>query len=333
MDWRAEAVSTSYPEPYQRLYVRGLAVEGVSPLDTRVPACEERFDLDRNAAFESFSDALSGLGIFKDVTFLPKASEGPQEDGLVLDLSLEESALLHTGETGSGAFWLWLFTGYPGLCVHDQLYTVFYDARARISDARTGETLVPWEPLAGPTPESYALNFHERTTGFTPYLECWIIPPTSIGIDQAEVARKVLPPAIRPTVQSLVRIFNQITFAPVNKVEVLIRPAMGIRVDDVSAPVTGGVATITVHATLAPGVWLSYASCGDVKLDLSKEQASQLEKPIEIVLPGVAIVPGENLDVEVGVAGHDKPQRLVTLTATQTGELRAERTLPEKKKK
>jgi hypothetical protein len=129
-----------------------------------------------------------------------------------------------------------------------------------------------------------------------------------------------------------VRIFNEITFAPVNKVEVLVRPAMGIRVDDVTAPVTGGIATITVHATLAPGVGLSYASCGDVRLDLSKEQASTIEKPIEIVLPGVAIVPGENIDVEVGVAGYDKPQRLVTLTATSTGELKAERVAPVKKK-
>lgn len=332
VDWRDEAVSVSYPEPYQKLYVRDVSVSDCAAVDTRVPA-GERFTLDRTAARECVHDALAGLGIFKQVSVLASANDRPQDDGLVLDLALDDSTLVHTGETTSSGFWLWLFTGFPGLCVHDQLYAVFYDARVRISDGKTGETLVPWEPLAGPLPEGYALSFRERTSGFTPYLCVWVVPPTSLSIDEGEVTRQVLPPSMRPTVQSLVRLFNQITFAPVNKVEALVRPAIGIRVDDVSAPVHGGLADVTVHATLAPDAAIVWAQCGDVKVEFPKEQASSNEKPIEIVLPGVAVVPGDKLEVEVGIAGQMRPQRLVTLTATQGDELKPERALPTPPKK
>jgi hypothetical protein len=322
VNWRAEAVSVDFPEPYQHLYLREVSLSECADICTSVPM-GERYVLDRESTRTAVHDALAGLGIFKQVDVLGSANEAPSDEGLVLDLSLDQAALVHTGETGSTAFWLWLLCGYPGLCVHDQLYSVYYEARARVSDAKTGDTLVAWEPLRGPEGE-YALNFNERTTGFAPYVAVWVVPPTSLGIDEVEVARKILPPSLRPTVQSLVRLFNQITFAPVNKVEVLIRPAMGIRVDDVSAPVQGGVADVTIHATLAPNVAISWAACGDVRVDLSKEFISQLEKPIEIVLPQVPVVPGEKIDVEVGIAGQDQPQKLVTLTSTASGELRPE---------
>jgi hypothetical protein len=330
VDWRSEAVSVNYPEPFQRLYLREVSLSEAAPIDTRVPA-GERYLLDRQIARESVLDALNGLGIFKRVDLLTSQNERPGDDGLVLDLALDDATLVHTGETGSGAFWLWLFTGYPGLCVHDQIYSVYYDARARVSDAKSGETLVAWEPLAGPTTEGYALNFHERTSGFTPYLACWVIPPTSIGIDETEVARRVLPPSLRPTVQNLVRLFNQITFAPVNKVEVLARPCIGIRVDDVSAPVRGGLADVTIHATLAPEAKILWAACGDVRVDF-KDRVSANEKPIEIVLSGIPAVPGDKLEIEAGLAGQARPQRLVTLTCNASDELRPERLQPEKPK-
>jgi hypothetical protein len=324
VDWRAEAVSVNYPEPFQRLYLRDVSVTECAAIDTRIPT-GERYLLDRAVAKESLRGALAGLGIFKRVDLLASANERPNEDGIILDLALEDSALVHTGERTSGGFWLWLFTGFPGLCVHDQLYQVFYDARARVSDARTGETLVAWEPLEGPTREGYALSFRERTSGFTPWLCVWIIPPTVLGIDEVEVARQVLPASMRPTVSNLVRLFNQISFAPVNKFEILTRPCIGIRVDDASAPVRGGVADITIHATLAPDAKIVWAACGDIKVDYSKEPASSLEKPIEIVIPNVPVIPGEKLDVEVGIAGQMKPQRLCTLTATQGEGLKPER--------
>ncbi len=327
VDWRAEAVSVSYPDPYQRLYVRDISVTECAAIDTRVPA-GDRYVLDRSVARETVRDALSGLGIFKHVEVVSVTDSRSLEDGLVLDHARDDSPLVHTGERTSAGFWLWLFTGFPGLFVHDQLFTVFYDARARVSDARSGETLVAWEPLAGPTGEGYALDFHERTTGFGPYVAVWIIPPTVLGIDEVAVAQKVLPPSLRPTIQGLVRLFNQVTFAPVNKFEVLVRPAIGIRVDDVRAPVKGGLAEVTIHATLAPDAAISWAACGDVKVDFPATKPSPIEKPIEIVLPGVAVVPGEKLDVEVGIAGQLKPQRLVTLTATQSGDLKAERSTP-----
>lgn len=329
VNWRAEAVSVSYPEPYQRLYVREVSVTDCAAIDTRVPA-GERYLLDSAVARESLLDALNGLGIFKRVELVSINDSRSLEDGLVLDLAFEDTALVHTGERTSAGFWLWIFTGFPGLFVHDQLYTVVYDARVRLTDARTRETLVAWEPLDGPSREGYALDFHERTTGFGPYVAVWVIPPTVLGIDEVEVARQVLPPSLRPTVQSLVKIFNQITFSPVNKVEVLSRPCHGIRVDDVSAPVRGGLADVTIHATLAPEARIVWAACGDVKVDFTKETVSSIEKPIEIVLPGVPVVPGEKLDVEVGIAGQVKPQRLVTLTATQSDGLKPERAGPPK---
>ncbi|MEZ0228601.1 MAG: hypothetical protein ACAI25_08250, partial [Planctomycetota bacterium] len=319
--------SVSYPEPYQRLYLRDVSVTECAAIDTRVPA-GERYLLDRAVARETVREALTGLGIFKQVELVSMNDSRSLDDGLVLDLALDDSALVHTGERTAAGFWLWLFTGFPGLFVHDQQYTVFYDARARVSDARTRETLVAWESLAGPTGEGYALDFHERTTGFGPYVAVWIIPPTVLGIDEIEVARQVLPPSLRPTIQALVKIFNQVTFAPVNKFEVLVRPALGIRVDDVKAPVKGGLADVTIHATLAPDATISWAACGDVKVDFPAMKPSSLEKPIEIVLPGVPVVPGEKLDIEVGIAGQTKPQRLVTLTATQSGDLKAERATP-----
>src|SRR5579883_1271730 len=260
VDWRQEAMAVSYPEPYQRLYIRDVSVSDCAAIDTRIPD-GERYLLDRDVTRGTVREALSGLGIFKRVETLASANERPQEDGIILDLAFEDSALIHTGERTSAGFWLWLFTGFPGLCVHDQLYSVFYDAKARVVDARSGETLVPWEPIAAPTTDGYALDFNERTSGFFPYVAVWIIPPTSLGIDPIAVAQKVLPPAMRPTIQDLVRIFNEIRFAPVTKVEALPRPAMGVRVDDARAEVKGGLADVTVHVTLAPGAKIVEASC------------------------------------------------------------------------
>ena len=294
-------------------------------IDTRVPE-GERYLLDREVTRGAVRDALSSLGIFKRVDSLPTANAQPTEDGIVLDLAFEDSALVHTGERTSAGFWLWLFTGFPGLCVHDQLYSVFYDAKVRVVDARSGETLVPWEPLAAPVTEGYALDFNERTSGFLPYVAVWIIPPTSLGIDPVVVARQILPPAMRLTIQDLVRIFNEIRFAPVTKVEALPRPAMGIRVDDARAEVKGGLADVTVHLTLAPGAKIVEASCGEVKVDLTKEFVSTTaEKPLEIVLPNVPVVAGEALDVMVTLEGQNGPQRVVQLTTTSSGGLRPER--------
>src|SRR5581483_4690521 len=109
---------------------------------------------------------------------------------------------------------------------------------------------------------------------------------------------------------------------------VLTRPCLGIRVDDVSAPVKGGLADVTIHATLAPEARILWAACGDMKVDYSKETVSTIDKPIEITFQGVAVVPGEKLEVEVGLAGQQKPQRLVALSTTQGDELKPERAKP-----
>src|SRR5271170_5140340 len=99
VDWRDEAVSVAYPEPYQHLFLREVTVTDVSDVDTRVPACE-RFPLDHGVAVSVLNEALSGLGIFKEVTVVGPKGVPADDDGFVLDVALDSSALLHTGETG-----------------------------------------------------------------------------------------------------------------------------------------------------------------------------------------------------------------------------------------
>src|ERR1700691_4625960 len=97
VDWRHEAVAVSYPEPYQRLYIRDVSVTDCAAIDTRVPQ-GERYLLDRDVARGTVREALAGLGIFKRVEMLSSGNDRPVEDGIVLDMALEDSALIHTGE-------------------------------------------------------------------------------------------------------------------------------------------------------------------------------------------------------------------------------------------
>ncbi|HZV01474.1 MAG TPA: hypothetical protein VFF73_32475, partial [Planctomycetota bacterium] len=53
--------------------------------------------------------------------------------------------------------------------------------------------------------------------------------------------------------------------------------------------------------------------------------STNVEKPLEIVLPNVPVVPGESLDVMVTLEGQNGPQRIVQLTTSSSGELRPER--------
>src|SRR2546423_869062 len=162
-----------YPEPYRRLHVRDVSIEAVAGITS---LAGKRHSFDASTAREVVRRELESLGLFR-VVDAPPTTVTPK-DGLVLDLAFERAALVHTGETedASLALWLWVFTGLPGLSVHDQVFAVTYEARARIIDGTTNEVVVPWRPLAAPDLAGRALSFHERSSGFLSYLKTCCIP-------------------------------------------------------------------------------------------------------------------------------------------------------------
>jgi hypothetical protein len=332
VDWRTEALALSrFPAPYDRLALGEVTVHEISPVSTLAAALPgEQIPIDAGLVRAGVHDALVGLGLFHEVTDgFTQAT--PSGNGMIVDLSFDDAALLHTGENdeASKAFWLWLFTGYPGLCVRDQLYGLRYEASVQVRDGATGEILVPWEPLGGPDTEPLALNFHERTSGVGSYLKTNIMPPSSIAIDPHEVLAQILGDSLRPQIQSLVRIFGQISFFPASRIDTKPSGCPGVRVDDVKTQQRGeGLVSVTLALTVDEGVHAlrEVRVNGDKWIDFTRGPPPPVgETHVELPLGTIAVPPGGSIAIAVVLEGSPDPEPIVTIASTPSGELRAER--------
>lgn len=328
VDWRTEALALSrFPAPYDRLSLGEVTVHEISPLSTMGAALPgEPLPIDARIVRDGVRDALTGLGLFREVNNGISA-----EAGLIVDLSFDEAALLHTGENDEAtkAFWLWLFTGYPGLSVRDQLYALHYEASVQVRDGSTGEVLVPWEPLGGPDQEPLALNFHERTRGVGSYLKTNFMPPSSIAIDPREVLQQILAESLKPQIKTLVRIFGQISFFPASRIDTRPMGCPGVRVDDVKTQQRGdGLVSVTLSLTVDEGVRTlrEVRVNGEKWIDLSRGPPPPAgETHVELPLGTIAVPPGGAVAIALGLEGVPEPETILTIRSTPSGELRPER--------
>lgn len=338
VDWRAEGLALrNYPESYRRLFLRDVGVHEVSAVSTLVVTAmpEDRYVIDAGAVREGVRDALVGLGLFREVVPLDSSVAQLRTPGLILDLALDEAFLVHSGanEDADQAFWLWIFTGLPGLAVRDQVYELRFEPRARIIDAATGEVLVPWEPIAPPDRGPVALNFHERTTGFAPYLKVNVCPPARVGVDEREVLRQVLPKALRRPMLGLAQLFDQIAFLPVCRLEITPQQSRGVKVEGVRLPrgseMSGDSVSLGLAVTIDEGVQSlrEVRVDGATKLDYSDRarRPPTLETRTDLALDEIAVPPDKPVTVELVIEGVEKPQRVLTIKALPRGDVRPER--------
>ena len=336
VDWTAESRALPFPDAYQQLWVREVSVHEIAANTTADRALpDERYRVSPAVAREVVTHALERIGITRSISSespsaLLRPGEGLASSGMVLDVALQETALVHMGENDQAtkAFWLWLLTGIPGQNVRDQLYEVACEPLFQISDGATGEVLVPWQPLARPDEGPYALNFHERTTGATPYLLSNVCPPSSIPIDPDEVVRQILPATLRPSLGSLVERFREIAFLPTSKITLARLEAPGVRVEDARAPAETRTDQVALTLVLAleqgPASLREVRVGGQTRLDFTKGSAAPLVKDGKLELRlDVEVPPAGSVDVEVVLEGHAAPEKVLTLTA-EKGELRPE---------
>lgn len=353
VDWNAEGRAVTLPDAYQHLWVREVSVHDVAAnttADRTLP--DERFQVSPAVAREVVQDAVVRLGLARTVSSLPgsapgrpgtvdpefrtpvtepaPASASAPGEGLILDIALLDATLVHMGENDQAtkAFWLWLLMGLPGHSVRDQLYEVACEPLFQISDGASGEVLVPWQPLARPDVGPYALNFHERTTGATPYLISNVCPPSAISIDPDEVVRQILPATLRPSLASLAERFREIGFAPTSKITLARTDVAGVKVEDAQAP--SETRTDQVALVLVLGLEQGAGSLqevrvgGKTRLDFAKGSAAPLVKDGKLELRlDVEVPPAGSTDVEVVLEGSPEPRKILTLTA-EKGEARPE---------
>lgn len=250
---------------------------------------------------------------------------------LVLDLLLRNASFVHAGENedASRAFWAWLFGGPCGLAVRSEVFEIGYETLARVSDARTGEVLVDWETIAPLRSYTYALNFHERTSGVLPYLEVDLIPPSAIDSDPETVLRKILPHSFvlaAHGLRSLVQ--DRIAFVPVNRFEIQPAAATGLRIEEVLAPigidVVGSTIDLTVIVTFDKRAGpVRSVRVGGLPVD-DAEAVTLLpgDDRAEFRLRHVS-VDRTSVAIEVVLSDREEPESLLTLRAVPTGDVRA----------
>jgi hypothetical protein len=171
-----------------------LSPEQYEPLE----GVKKEYQFPREAFDQTLADILRACGGFETVTLMEEggktlAVEDLPERGLLLEVQLDyQSLCFREREDTAWGIFVWLVClGFPAQWVHDQVFEIDMDARARITDLVTMELLD--EVDLGECYAEQALNFHERTTTIWPYLLAGLIPPTTVSSDPEEVLRSLLP--------------------------------------------------------------------------------------------------------------------------------------------
>lgn len=358
VDWQREALPRpEIPGAYQRLLVREVTTTAAA---TSAEEPGERLEIERELWRAHLISVLRESGIVRQVAPYEEGPAPPRSDptptrmrirleggvaartfhedgipnpeaarpGLVLDVAFRDAKLLATGENSEAdrAFWLWISAGPAGLFVRDHTFELSYAASLRVSDAETGDVVIPWIEVAPLSSHTYALNFHERTAGPLPYLAANLIPPGTLGSDGAQVLKEVFPESFRGGVRALAALLARLEFPTVNRFELEPKEVAGVRVEEILAPigidVVGNTIDLTLIVTIGGG---AERLSGQVRVSGRTLDDPDAVRPLatdraEVRLERLTVLEGEPVPVAILMDGE--PKTILRVRAVPTGHKR-----------
>ena len=233
---------TVFAEPMPELYSRLQVAETVmgehlaKPLETG----EKGYAFSRKTFDRVLGEILRETRGFQTVAVAGGGgSDG--SPGLVLQVHLDAQGVTFkkwNSNMGWGiAGWVLGVLAIPVQWIHDEVYGLDFRGRVIISDGETGDVLQ--EIGLGDCSAEDALNFHERTSSFVPYLLTNVIPPTAVSPDPDSILEALLPAALGPAMANLREGFEAIAaMAAVDRYSVYVPDSSAVTIEILS-PVDG----------------------------------------------------------------------------------------------